>query len=121
MPLPPQRIPGRVLGNPAQRGSRQRRPHPARPADDLETLAGEQMSELHHAGLAVLPGQAHQRAGQPDHGLDRLAEAHPGTYPQDTTTRHAHRPVPSCFTLTTLPGPSRPAVTSADSTCFHSR
>ncbi len=79
------------------------------------------MSKLHHAGLAVLPGQAYQRAGQPNHGLDRLAEAHPGAYLQDTTTRRAHRPVPSCFTLTTLPGPSRPAVTSADSTRVHSK
>jgi hypothetical protein len=78
------------------------------------------MSELHHAGLAVLPGQAHQGSRQPDHGLGRPVEAHQGAYPQDPRAR-AHRPAPSCFTLTTLPGPSRPAVTSVTSTRVHSR
>ena len=114
VPFPPQGIPGRLLGNPAQRGRRQRRPHPARAADDLETLTGQQVSKLHHAGRSVLPGQAHQGARQPDHSLGRPVEAHPGTYPQDPRPRRAHRPAPSCFTLTRLPGPSRPAVTSAD-------
>ena len=121
MPLPPQGIPGRLSGNPAQRGRRQRRPRPVRPADNLETLTGQQVSKLHHAGLAVLPGQADQSSGQPGHGLDSPVKAQAGTDPQHSGTRRAHLSVPSCFTLTRLPGPSRAAVTSVTSTRVHSR
>ena len=76
---------------------------------------------MHHAGLAVLPRQVHQRAGQPGHGPGGPAEAHLGAYPQDTGPRRAHPPAPSFFTPTRLEDPSRPAATSVTSTCFHSR